>query len=159
MLKLNASYSKKVPAEAEYSSKSYHCAVEVELPDGLTPAQLRERIHETFDLVRDSVESELHDTETDTGTSAVPFPTNGRTAQPFPRHNAGSDRSRRQPQSQRSEPASQKQMQYLLTLGKRQGLEPGALAAMAGVSDLAQIGRTECSRLIDQLSSANRNAA
>ena len=34
MLKLNASYSKKVPAESEYSSQSYHCTIEVELPDG-----------------------------------------------------------------------------------------------------------------------------
>ena len=39
MLKLNASYSKKVPADTEYSSQSYHGSVEVELPDGLTPEQ------------------------------------------------------------------------------------------------------------------------
>jgi hypothetical protein len=36
MLKINASYSKKVPAETEYSSQSYHCTIESELPDGLT---------------------------------------------------------------------------------------------------------------------------
>ena len=40
MLKLNASYSKKVPAEEEYSSQSFHASVEVELPDGLTQDQL-----------------------------------------------------------------------------------------------------------------------
>ena len=33
MLKLNASYSKKVPAGEEYSSQSYHASVEVELPE------------------------------------------------------------------------------------------------------------------------------
>ena len=60
MLKLNASYSKKVPAEGEYSSQSYHASIEVELPDGLTQNQLNSKIHETFALVRDSVESELH---------------------------------------------------------------------------------------------------
>ena len=60
MLKLNASYSKKVPADTEYSSQSYHASVEVELPDGLTPEQLNSKIHETFALVRDSVEAELH---------------------------------------------------------------------------------------------------
>ena len=59
MLKLNASYSKKVPAEAEYSSQQYHCQVEVELPDGLTQDQIQGRIHETFMMVRDSVEAEL----------------------------------------------------------------------------------------------------
>jgi len=68
MLKLNASYSKKVPAEGEYSSQSYHASVEVELPDGLTPEQLQGRIHETFDLVKNSVEVELHEK----------CPTNGR---------------------------------------------------------------------------------
>ena len=35
MLKLNASYSKKVPADGEYTSQSYHASIEVELPDGL----------------------------------------------------------------------------------------------------------------------------
>ena len=59
MLKLNASFSKKVPAEQEYSSKSFHASIEIELPDGLTPAQLQGRIHETFELVRGSVESEI----------------------------------------------------------------------------------------------------
>ena len=43
MLKLNASYSKKVPAEEEYSSQSFHASVEVGLPDGLTQDQLQVR--------------------------------------------------------------------------------------------------------------------
>ena len=60
MLKLNASYSKKVPAEGEYTSQSYHASVEVELPDGLSQEQLQNRIHETFEMVRNSVEAELH---------------------------------------------------------------------------------------------------
>ena len=60
MLKLNASYSKKVPAEGEYSSQSYHASIEVELSDGLTANQIQDRIHETFAMVRDSVEAELH---------------------------------------------------------------------------------------------------
>ena len=60
MLKLNASYSKKVPAEGEYSSQSYHASIECELPDGLNANQLQERIHDTFELVRQSVEAELH---------------------------------------------------------------------------------------------------
>ena len=52
MLKLNTSYSKKVPAESEYSSKSYHASIEMELPDGLSEQQIKDRIHGTFDLVR-----------------------------------------------------------------------------------------------------------
>ena len=60
MLKLNASYSKKIPADTEYSSQSFHASVEIELPDGLSSEQLNAKIHETFALVRDSVEAELH---------------------------------------------------------------------------------------------------
>ena len=59
MLKLNASFSKKVPAEGEYSSQSYHASIECELPDGLTEHQLKDKIHDTFELVRDSVEAEI----------------------------------------------------------------------------------------------------
>ena len=59
MLKLNASFSKKVPAEQEYSSKGYSATIEVELPDGLTQKQLEARISDTFELVRDSVEKEI----------------------------------------------------------------------------------------------------
>ena len=59
MLKLKASYSKKVPAEEEYTSQSYHASIEVELPDGLIQEQLNGKIHETFALVKDSVEAEL----------------------------------------------------------------------------------------------------
>ena len=39
MLKLNTSYSKKVPADGEYTSQSYHASIEVELPDGLSSEQ------------------------------------------------------------------------------------------------------------------------
>ena len=60
MLKLNASYSKKVPADGEYTSQSYHASIEVELPDGLSSEQLNSKIHETFEMVRNSVEAELH---------------------------------------------------------------------------------------------------
>ena len=60
MLKLNASYSKKVPADGEYTSQSYHASIEVELPAGLSSEQLNGKIHETFEMVRNSVEAELH---------------------------------------------------------------------------------------------------
>ncbi len=60
MLKLNAAYSKKVPAGGEYTSQSYHASIEVELPDGLSQEQLNDKIHATFEMVRESVEAELN---------------------------------------------------------------------------------------------------
>ena len=60
MLKLSASYSKKVPVEGqEFSSQSFHAALELELSDNLTPEDLQGEIHKTFRLVKASVEAEL----------------------------------------------------------------------------------------------------
>ena len=59
MLKLNASFSKKVPGSQQYSSEGFMASIEVELPDGLNEDQLRDKIHQTFTLVQTSVESEI----------------------------------------------------------------------------------------------------
>ena len=59
MMKLNAAYAKKVPAESQYSSQSYHAQVEVELDGGLSDPKLNEKIHNVFEVVRNSVESEI----------------------------------------------------------------------------------------------------
>ena len=79
MLKLNASYSKQVPSEGEYTSQSYHASIEVELPDGLNSEQLNGKIHETFALVRNSVEAELHGANAVTVTTMSAAPQSGNT--------------------------------------------------------------------------------
>jgi hypothetical protein len=128
MLKLNTSYSKKVPAESDYSSKSYHASIEAELPDGLTDQQLRDRIHGAFELVKASVESEI-----------------------------GSQAPRQAPRQQHSAPpahidcASSKQLKYLLDLGRQHGMTPGDLAAKAGARNIDSLTRQQCSKLIDEL--------
>ena len=110
MLKLNASYSKKVPADGEYTSQSYHASIEVELPDGLTQEQLQSRIHETFEMVRSSVEAELH----------------GNTVNQ--QGGNGSQNAHNQP-IQGTIPASPKQINYLLTLASRRGIASAQIAA------------------------------
>lgn len=129
MLKLNASYSKKVPAETEYSSQSYHASVEVELPDGLTPDQLQERIHATFALVRESVETEIH------GASQA-------VTQPVPQT----------PYSHAAKneiPASPKQIRYLLDLARNKGITAAQIAAKYGVESVDQLTKSQCSGLIN----------
>ena len=45
MLKLSTSFSKKVPVPGqEFSSQSYHAAVELELSDALKPDEVQARI-------------------------------------------------------------------------------------------------------------------
>ena len=60
MIKLNTSYSKKVPVEGqEFSSQSFHASVEVELSDSLKPEEIQQKIHSTAELLRQSVDAEL----------------------------------------------------------------------------------------------------
>ena len=139
MLKLNASYSKKVPADGEYTSQSYHASIEVELPDGLSQEQLNGKIHETFAMVRDSVEAELHGNspakrgEHPAQEAANPAPQGNRSA--------GSDSAA---------PASPKQISYLLSLASRRGITPQQIAAQNNVSAIDQLTRRQCSALIEQ---------
>ena len=130
MLKLNASYSKKVPAEGEYTSQSYHASIEVELPDGLSAEQLNGKIHETFEMVRNSVEAELHgNTVNQQGGNAPQNPHN----QPV----------------QGSTPASPKQINYLLSLAGRRGITPAQIAAQHGVASVEQLTKSQCSEIIN----------
>ena len=146
MLKLNASYSKKVPADTEYSSQSYHASVEVELPDGLTPEQLNARIHETFAMVRDSVEAELHGESTNAGqmTDVQQLP-----IQPAQQQNKPAYGKKNGTAS--DAPASPKQIKFLLDLARQNGYTIEQLKARFNVSQIEALSRTQCSRAIDAL--------
>ena len=148
MLKLNASYSKKVPAEGEYSSQSYHASIEVELPDGLTQDQLQTRIHETFAMVRDSVEAELHEKTTSNGggqnvQNQVQNNQQGYSAQT--RNNGQMNTG-----SGNDAQASSKQISYLLSLASKRGITPQQIAAQQNVGSINQLSRRQCSALIEQ---------
>ena len=139
MLKLNASYSKKVPTSEQFSSQSYHCSIEVELSDAATPEQLQAKIHDTFALVRDAVESELHGKP-----AAKPEPA-AQTVKPEP---AKPDAAK----------ASNKQVKYLLDLAKGKGLTLTALNARVQdrfkVETIYDLARKDASKLVDELKAA-----
>ena len=139
MLKLNASYSKKVPAEGEYTSQSYHASVEVELPDGLSQDQLQSRIHETFEMVRNSVEAELHGNTINQqeGNGTANTINNGQQG-----YGAAAAKSR-------ETPASPKQIRFLLDLAKGRGVTPAQIAAQHGVAAVEQLSKRQCSDLIN----------
>lgn len=128
MLKLNASYSKKVPAGAEYSSQSYYASVEIELSDSLNAQDIKQKIHDTFELVKDSVEKEIKG-----AVSALPGGSN---------HSGESE----------VEAASSKQIKYLLDLAKQSGVNISELLRKAGVKTTAGLNRKQCSALIDEIS-------
>ena len=136
MLKLSTSFSKKVPVPGqEFSSQSYHAAVELELSDALKPEEVLERIRKTFDMVRRAVETEIN------GKSA---PTSG--AQPATAA-AGAFKP--------VEKASNKQVKFILDLAGRQNLPLSALNAdvqkQFGVADIYALDRKQASALVDSL--------
>ncbi|MDK2858576.1 MAG: hypothetical protein PWQ89_1695 [Verrucomicrobiota bacterium] len=134
MLKLNASYSKKVPAGEPYSSRSYLAAIEVELPHGLTGRELQEKIHDTFNLVKASVESEIT-SQTQDNTPEEP-------------------KSSQKPQEVPGK-ATNKQIQFILRLGKerQKGLPElnEMAAALFRAESIYQLTKKDASALVDQL--------
>ena len=162
MLKLNASYSKKVPAEGEYSSQSYHCTIEVELPDGLTQQQLQEKVHGVFDFVRNSVEAELHNGAPAQQMAAqAQQPVQQPAQQQYYDPQANYQQS--QPQYQPSQgkqyrnsnaAASPKQVNYLLSLAKRAGWTIQQILQRCQVQAVEQIPSKLCSQLIQEFSGA-----
>ena len=139
MLKLNAAYSKKVPAEGEYTSQSYHASIEVELPDGLSQDQLNEKIHATFAMVRESVEAELGENGV---RKAGEYPPQ-ETSNPAPQGNRSGG-------ANNTVPASPKQINYLLSLASRRGITPQQIAAQNNVANVDQLTKRQCSALIEQ---------
>ena len=139
MLKLNASYSKKVPTAEQFSSQSYHCSVEVELSDAATPEQLQAKIHDTFALVRDAVESELH-------------------GKPAAKPESAAQPAKPEPAKPDTAKASNKQVKYLLDLAKGKGLTLSALNARVQdrfkVETVYDLARKDASKLVDELKAA-----
>jgi len=137
MLKLSTSFSKKVPVPGqEFSSQSYHAAVELELSDALKPAEVQERIHQTFDMVRKAVETEING-------KAAPLAT-----QPAaPAAAAGAFKP--------VDKASNKQVKFILDLASGQKLPLSQLNAdvqkQFGVADIYALDRKQASALVDSL--------
>ncbi len=153
MLKLNASYSKKVPAESEYSSQSYHCTIEVELPDGLSPQQLQEKVHGVFDFVRNSVEAELHHTASAQKTVQQTYvqqatPQNYQQPQQSQPQQYQQNRQYRNPNAS----ASAKQVNYLLSLAKRAGWTVQQILQRCQIPNIESIPSKMCSQLIQEFS-------
>lgn len=139
MLKLNASYSKKVPTAEQFSSQSYHCSVEVELSDAATPEQLQAKIHDTFALVRDAVESELH-------------------GKPAAKPEPASQTAQAEPAKPDTAKASNAQIKYALDLAKTKGMTLSALNARVQdrfkVASIYELARRDASKLVDELKAA-----
>ena len=176
MIKLNASYSKKVPAETEYSSQQYHCQIEVELPDGLNTQQLQAKVHDVFDFVRNSVEAEIHNgtvpqmppqqqmpqqvqpapqsypTQTQPVQQQYYDPQANYQPQQAPLHQNQQNHGKQSRNANVA--ASPKQVNYLLSLAKRAGWTIQQILQRCQVQAVEQIPSKLCSQLIQEFSGA-----
>ena len=150
MLKLNASYAKKIPVAGEqFSSQSYHCSVEVELSDTASPEQLQSKIQGTFALVRDAVEAELH------GKPVV------KTEKAEPSASCAPSTPSVPPTPSKPEAAvkaSNKQIRFILDLAKAKGMGlsdiTGQVQRKFKVASIYELARRDASKLVDELKAA-----
>ena len=138
MLKLSTSYSKKVPVpDQEYSSQSFHAAVEVELSDALTPEQIQTRIHKTFEMVRQAVETEL------TG-NRCPLQPDDHSTPPTPPNGNG-----------QALKITNRQAKFITDLATQQGFRLSELnthiGKLYGATSLYDLDRKSASALLDSL--------
>lgn len=142
MLKAIVSYSKKVPAETQFSSEGYSLSLETEIPE-TDPSSIQARLRDTFQLVKTSVEQELANG-------------NGRpqASRPHPPTSSGpSDRTK----------ASNRQVKYVTDLWTQAGGQVSDLNARIrkdyGVAGLYDLDKKQASDLVDQLKKETRKAA
>jgi hypothetical protein len=137
-LKLAASVCKKLPDEQQYSSKSYLASVELELPSDLSPEQLNAEIHKTYAQLERAVDEQI----------AGKAPSA-----------AGQERRPEQKRVEAPEgKASKRQLKYLLDLSLARNNKTldqlnADIEKRFGVS-VFELGRKECSHLIDELMAA-----
>jgi hypothetical protein len=147
MLKLNASFSKKVPVPGQdYSSKGYSAEISVELPDNLNQQQLQERIHNTFALVEASVEAELQNG------GAVPV-----VQTPAPVQMKQASQAGARPR-QINGAISAKQLKYVNDLIHNYKFDPTQFLQQVGLNSVYELSKAQSSQLIDLIKSSSKAA-
>jgi len=114
VIKLHASYGLKVPGPQEYSSESFHASAEVEVADNVQGDALKAALGALWNDLKSAVEEQIangHKTGAKGGNG------NGSNG-----HNGGNGHSRKAEPVNRiasGEPATKKQISYLLALARR----------------------------------------
>lgn len=148
MIKLNTSFSKKIPVQGqEFSSQSFHASIELELSDSLTPEQIREKIHRTGEFLRRAVDEELEGTApADSGKGASAF--------------AGSGQ---QPQQGSERKASNAQIKFITDLAAERKITLADLNAdihkRFGVENVYDLSAKQASALLDEMNAKERRRA
>lgn len=158
MLKAIVSYSKKIPVpDADFSSQGFSLSLETEV-SAVDQAGIQAQLHETFELVKASVEQELANGNGNGGNShAAVKPAPVRTATPAPATSAAA------PHAATGEKASNKQIKFLTDLCTQRGQSLSDLNADVrkrfGVDGLYELTRRDASMLLDELNGGKQRKA
>ena len=150
MIKISASFTKKVPGDEPYSSDGVHLGVEIEVPDKVLADedQFSQAVRRLFAQARTEVEAQVSRPRI---TEHSPDASNGN-GRHHTNGNGGQASNGRTPQ-----PASARQLDFLLSLGRRNAnLSPNQIMDEAGVEKLTDITKGQASTLIDRFSEARR---
>jgi uncharacterized protein (UPF0147 family) len=131
MLKLQASYSKKVPAGEEYSSRGFSASVEREISENVSEDELKQKINEVFDLVESSVEEKLNAKDIN--------------------HLPDDGKEKEDEKEQNKDTASPRQVKYLSDLSRKQNIPLDGFLYNYGLKDINELSKEQCSYLIKQV--------
>lgn len=148
MIRLSVNYSKKVPGEQEYSSVGASCKIEIEQSDVLmqNAKQLRAELDALYAEAREAVDRQIAEKDVPSykGESRI----SNFKPKPDGNGNGGFNGDT---------PASNKQISYLVSLGKKAGVEfkdiQDYVEEHTGKRDLYKLTRKEASSLIEQMKS------
>jgi len=133
MLKAVVAYSKKVPAETEYSSQGYSLSLETEIPE-TDSKSIQARLHTTFELVKTSVEQELQNG-------------NG--------HTVAKSAAQPAQQDMLQAKATNRQIKYLTDLARERNITLAELNAevrkLYGVDGIYSLSKADASKLVESL--------
>jgi hypothetical protein len=136
-IKLSASVCKKLPDQEQYSSKSYLASLEIELSSGLSSEQLNAEIHKTYAQLEKAVDEQI----------------SGQT-----KASQGQDKQRSNQASEAPVKASNKQIKFILDLGKAKdkGLADlnAETAKLYAAETIYELSKKDASRFVDVLKAA-----
>lgn len=144
MLKAILSYSKKIPIPNQaFSSQSYHLSLETEISEGLGQDKIQQKIHDTFELVKTSVEQELQA---------------GRGQKEPVENKAGGEHKEFSPGK-----ATNRQLKYLTDLARERNITLNQLneqvKELYGVESIYALSKGDASKLVDSLRKDQKKAA
>lgn len=145
MLKGIISYSKKVWSESDSSSQGYSLSLETELPSAMGADTIQKSIHDTFELVKNSVEQELQAGR-------------GQKEAPAAASKAGGER-----RDLAVGKASNKQIKYITDLARERNITLNQLTeqvkGLYKVDSIYGLSKGDASKLVESLKRDQRQAA